>query len=313
MEERTEHRLRGTGLVVSLAPGRRHGAIVARMTWRGAASVQNRTMFRSQLQPSGDATDAVWICVSEGAVLVTDDFPSAAEPPFDGRRHHLGLLDGSSVWAVDVEERPDDDTHEWVPLMGLYGRLVDERWVLAGRAQQVVTWDRDHRFCGRCGTATEVLVDPDAEERSRVCPSCGHRSYPRLAPAVIMLVRRDDRVLLAHGRQFPTRFYSALAGFVEPGETLEEAVIRETREEVGIEVDDVRYFGSQPWPFPHSLMVGFIARWASGELDPDPREIVDADWFDAAGLPPTPVGGVSIAGWMIQAWLDGRLDDLPQP
>jgi NAD+ diphosphatase len=124
-----------------------------------------------------------------------------------------------------------------------------------------------------------------------------------------MLVRKGDEILLGHGRQFPGRFFSTLAGFVEPGETLEEAVAREVMEEVGIEITDIRYFGNQPWPFPHSLMVGFTAKWASGEIDPDPEELVEAGWYRADDLPPAPIGGMSIAGWMIEAWLEGRLDD----
>ncbi|MEM9035642.1 MAG: NAD(+) diphosphatase [Actinomycetota bacterium] len=265
-------------------------------------------MFRPQVRPAEHDGEAMWICIHEGAVLIGAGLPEATASPVDGRRHHLGLLREQSVWAIDVEERIDHDDHEWIPLRSLYGRIPDDRWVLAGRAQQIITWDRDHRFCGRCGTVTDIVADPVEEERARRCPSCGLRAYPRLAPAVIMLVRRGDEVLLAHGRQFPGRFYSALAGFVEPGETLEQAVVREVKEEVAIDIGDVRYFGSQPWPFPHSLMVGFTARWEAGEIDPDPREIVDAGWYRRDELPPAPIGGMSIAGWMVEAWLEGRLD-----
>jgi NAD+ diphosphatase len=135
------------------------------------------------------------------------------------------------------------------------------------------------------------------------CPSCGLLAYPRISPAVIVLIRRGDRALLARGVRFPLPFYSALAGFVEVGETLEDTVAREVREEVGVEVERIRYFGSQPWPFPHSLMVGFSAEWKSGEIAPDAREIVDAQWFGAAALPPIPPR-LSIARRLIDAWLD---------
>jgi NAD+ diphosphatase len=268
-------------------------------------------MFEPRLAPLVVGDDADWICVRDGSVLVRTDragaFPTGSHPPVDGERHHLGTLHGRSVWAVDVVDDGDDldPDLEWVGLRALYGRIEDDGWVLAGRAHQVIAWDRDHRYCGRCGTTTEA----SAEDRARVCPSCRLRSYPRLTPAVIMLVRRGDEVLLAHGRQFPAQFYSALAGFVEPGEDLEQAVAREVREEVGIEITDIRYFGSQPWPFPHSLMIGFTARWVSGEIEPDPAEIVDAGWYRADDLPPAPIGGMSIAGWMVQAWLDGRMDE----
>jgi NAD+ diphosphatase len=135
------------------------------------------------------------------------------------------------------------------------------------------------------------------------CPSCGLLAYPRISPAVIVLVRRGEEALLARGTRFPLPFYSTLAGFVEVGESLEDTVAREVREEVGIEVDRVRYFGSQPWPFPHSLMVAYTAHWASGEITPNAREIVDAGWFRADALPTIPPR-LSIARRLIDAWLE---------
>ncbi|HEX7842628.1 MAG TPA: NAD(+) diphosphatase, partial [Kofleriaceae bacterium] len=148
----------------------------------------------------------------------------------------------------------------------------------------LTAWDRDHRFCGRCGAATER----SATERVRTCTRCGHGAYPRLSPAIIALVERDGRALLARNARFPRPFFSTLAGFVEVGETLEAAVAREIHEEVGIAVTDVRYFGSQPWPFTGSLMIGYTARWAGGEIVPDPTEIADADWFSPDELPLLP-------------------------
>jgi NAD+ diphosphatase len=134
------------------------------------------------------------------------------------------------------------------------------------------------------------------------CPSCGLLGYPRIAPAVIVLVRRGDEALLARGARFPGLFYSTLAGFVEIGESLEETIVREVREEVGIDVKGARYFGSQAWPFPHSLMVGFFAEWAGGEIQPDGTEILDARWFRADALPPVPPR-LSIARLLIDAWI----------
>jgi NAD+ diphosphatase len=141
-----------------------------------------------------------------------------------------------------------------------------------------------------------------------VCPSCTLTIYPRIAPAVIVLVRRGDEALLAHNTQFPSGLYSALAGFSEIGESLEETVHREIREEVGIEVDTVRYFGSQPWPAPNSLMIAFTARWVSGEIVADATEIADARWFSRTQLPELPMS-FSIARKLVDAWLAG--DDSP--
>ena len=162
--------------------------------------------------------------------------------------------------------------------------LSDDAFAVAGRALGLVAWDRDHRHCGRCGAAT-VRSD---RERVRTCGGCGLTAYPRLSPAVIVLVERAGRCLLARNARTRMPFFSTLAGFVEVGETLEECVAREIREEAGIEVADVRYFGSQPWPFTGSLMVGFTARWAGGEIVEDPTEIADAGWFAPDALPVVP-------------------------
>ena len=129
-------------------------------------------------------------------------------------------------------------------------------------------------------------------------------AFPRLSPAMIVLVEKDDQALLAWGRQFPGRFFSTLAGFVEPGESLEQADEREVMEEVGLKVDEIKYFGSQPWPFPHSLMCGFHCNYVSGEIEIQEEEIIEAGWFHADDLPPCPVGGMSIAGWLIKDWLE---------
>jgi NAD+ diphosphatase len=214
--------------------------------------------------------------------------------------HYLGSLDGEDCFALasggstlaGFEDRS---------LRALYPLLGEERFAVAGRAIQIVDWDQTHRFCGRCGTPTQ----PEPGERVKVCPNCKLRAYPRLSPAVIVLVRRDDKALLARGARFPAAFYSTLAGFVEPGESLEETVAREIREEVGIEVTRLRYFGSQPWPFPNSLMIGFHADHAGGEIQVDGKEIIDAAWFTADALPQLPPR-LSIARALIDAWVQER-------
>lgn len=197
---------------------------------------------------------------------------------------HLGELDGEPCFARLIDAGGAPAGTEPVPLRQLFGAVPDEVFAVAGRALGLTAWDRDHRFCGRCGGPTER----SARERVRTCPGCGHTAYPRLSPAVIVLVERDGRCLLARNARTRMPFFSTLAGFVEVGETLEDCVHREIREEAGIEVADVRYFGSQPWPFTGSLMVGFTARWAGGELVPDPEEIADAGWFAPDALPVVP-------------------------
>ena len=215
-------------------------------------------------------------------------------------QHYLGRLDERHCFAADVvEEAKAPDGMVFQGLRQLFGLLEEELFPVAGRAFQIVDWERTHQFCGRCGTPTRHH-DTD---RARECPDCGLLSFPRVSPAVICLVERGRQFLLARNARFPKGRYSILAGFVEPGETLEEAVAREIREEVGIEVGAIRYFGSQPWPFPHSLMVGFTAQHESGEIRVDREEIVDAGWYSPENLPALP-DNISISRQIIDSFLD---------
>jgi NAD+ diphosphatase len=166
---------------------------------------------------------------------------------------------------------------------------------LAGRAAQVLEWDRAHRFCGACGTPTE-LADG---ERARRCPACAQVSYPRVSPAMMALVWREGELLLARSPHYAKGMSSALAGFVEAGESLEECVRREVAEEVGVQIADLHYYGSQSWPFPHSLMVAYTARWVAGEIVPQADEIEHAAWFGLDALPNIPPR-FSISGHLIR-------------
>jgi NAD+ diphosphatase len=215
------------------------------------------------------------------------------------RRQLLGYLKGQPVLSLELREGTEvPEGMALRGLRGLFNALSETHFWLAARAVQIVAWDRDHQFCGRCGTLNE---DP-ATDRSKRCPECGLTAYPRLAPAVIVLVKRGDEILLGRSPHFVPGMYSTLAGFVEPGETLEHAVAREIEEEVGVRVKNIRYFGSQPWPFPNSLMVGFLAEWESGEIEIDGEEIEDAGWFTASNLPMIPPG-ISIARALIDSFL----------
>lgn len=198
---------------------------------------------------------------------------------------YLGELDGAPCFARLLEDgEPPPERTDPIALRQLFGALPDDDFGIAGRALGLTAWDRDHRHCGRCGAPTER----SARERVRTCTRCGFGAYPRLSPAIIALIERDGRALLARNARFSLPFFSTLAGFVEVGESLEQAVAREIHEEAGIHIADIRYFGSQPWPFTGSLMIGFTARWASGEIVPDPTEIADAEWFAPDALPRVP-------------------------
>ena len=257
----------------------------------------------------GPADTDRWYVVRRSDLLVTGAgaIPTGPVPPegLDVDPLFIGLLDGARCWAVGVtddaggrvEDRFGGDEPAWMSLMILGSTLAAEDWTAAGRAVQIVEWARTSRFCGRCGTATVAA----AGERAMRCPACGLLAYPRLAPAVIVLIRKGDEVLLARNGRFGGRMFSTVAGFVEPGETLEETVHREVFEEVGVRLSEVRYIASQPWPFPHSLMLGFEAVWASGEIKVDGEEIVEAAWFGRDRLPTIPPP-LSIARRLIDGW-----------
>ena len=214
---------------------------------------------------------------------------------------YLGTLGGLPCLAADAD--PDGELPAgWAAtnLRSLFGVVGDSEYSLAGYASQILRWRRSSVFCPVCGHRTEAK----AGDWGRVCPECGHVGYPPVSPATLILVEDGPKVLLAQKPGWGTR-WSILAGFVEPGESLEECVRREVREEVGVEVGATAYAGSQPWPFPHQIMVGFTARYLSGELTPDGVELERAAWFTRGTLPDLPPP-VSLSRQMIDAWAKGR-------
>jgi NAD+ diphosphatase len=263
--------------------------------------------FRPLLAPpEGKTGPALWFAFQGSQILFRREQDRATLPQLEHpralgleplREHYLGLLQSVGCYACEVEaETPAPGGMAWTGLRGLFGLVDDTLFALAGRALQVIDWDRSHQYCGRCGTPTVVKTG----ERARQCPSCGQTHYPRIAPAVMALVRDRDRLLLARSPHFPAGMHSALAGFVEPGESLEECLHREVKEEVGVEVTNLRYFSSQPWPFPHSLMIAFNCDYAGGEIAPEPGEIEAAGWFELDRLPVLP-NRISIARRLIDA------------
>jgi NAD+ diphosphatase len=228
--------------------------------------------------------------------------PSGADlPALAESAHFLGVLDGVDCYAVALPaDAPVPEHMKLVTARSLYTRVDEVVFAVGGRALAIAEWEAHHRFCGRCGQATELV----AGERARRCTACRTPFYPRISPAVIVLVTRGDTMLLARAAGFPEPFFSTLAGFVEPGESLEETLMREVGEEVGIEIRNIRYFGSQPWPFGRSLMIGFTAEHAGGEIRIDGQEIVEAGWFTVDDLPRVPPR-LSIARQLIDAFIDG--------
>lgn len=255
--------------------------------------------------PPERRNEPAWWFVFRGAELLVAQSPAGPALPCGnelatigleaGPVQYLGTYAGRHCYVADLPETTAvPAAFAMQGLRALFGQVDESLAALAGRAYQIKEWDRNHRFCGRCGTPTERRQD----ERARKCPGCGRTSYPPVSPAVMVLVTRGRELLLARKPGWEPGRFSALAGFVEPGETLEDTVRRETREEVSVEVRNLRYFGSQPWPFPHSLMVAFTAEHAGNAIKPDGVEIEEARWFDAGQLPKLP-GSISISRRLI--------------
>ena len=234
-----------------------------------------------------------------GGVRLPSDAEVAALGVDKSAEHDVGELGEARAVAAAIGGAPLPEPLVVLGLRELFGAVSAETFAFAGRATQIIDWATTHRFCGRCATPTE-RVDG---ERCMRCPACGLLAYPRITPAIIVLVRGGRQGVLARGARFPLPFYSTLAGFAEVGESLEETVAREVREEVSVEVKNFRYFGSQPWPFPNSLMIGFTAEWAAGEIAIDGKEILDAHWYRADALPTVPPK-ISIARRLIDAWVE---------
>lgn len=220
------------------------------------------------------------------------------------KMHYIGSIDGHSCYTSEYYEvYAFKEDMEFLTLRQLFTRIDEDVLQAAFRAIQIVAWDDTHKFCGVCGTPT---VKKD-NEYAKVCPKCGHISYPRLSPAVIVAVTKGDELLLASNKNFTSNMYSVLAGFVEAGESLEECVKREIREEVNIEVNNIQYFGSQSWPFPNSFMIGFTAEYESGEIKVDENELSDAKWFRANEIPTIP-GSISISRKLIDWYIEKYKD-----
>ena len=250
-----------------------------------------------------------WFVFRGDKLLVREEKVSALIPSYSDldelkhsflRTHFLGKLNGIACYLGEVDENlPGIEGMTFLELRPLLGLLDEEVFSVAGRAFQILHWDRTHQFCGRCGGRTQ----PKGDERAKICSRCGLVNFPEVSPAIIVAVVRGSEILLGRSRKFKTDFYSVLAGFVEPGETFEQCVRREVGEEVGIDVENIHYFASQPWPFPNTLMVGFTADHAGGEIHTDKVELLDAGWFKAAELPAIPRTGTiarRLIDWFIE-------------
>lgn len=265
---------------------------------------QNKAFVSATKAP--ETIDKAWYFLVKGSEIAVNLDASGRWQPFteldterifavEQGRHFLGSMGGIACFAIEVQEIPSISFSSLRLLLGKLDHLMSS---LAGRAIQVCNWYHGHQFCGKCGAKTNI----HDQDRAMVCDDCGIASYPRLSPSIIVLVHRGEEVLLARNHRFPEGMYSTLAGFVEPGESIEQTLVREVGEEVGVIVKNLLYLGSQPWPFPDSLMFGFHAEYDSGKIVLQEEEIADAKWFRCDDLPAIP-GKSAISRWLIDDYL----------
>jgi len=263
--------------------------------------LQTPSTFTPLLRAENHPAPLTFVFHGHRLLLHTESLALPETPPLEltpERVHPLGMWNGrycQIAWTED--ETLPDSSCEWRSLRSLFGSIDDGFLGLAGRAVQIAEWARTHRYCGAC--ATPMAHTPG--ERAFKCPNCGHTAYPRISPAMMVLIKKGDSVLLAVHAQSPYKRFTALAGFLEAGESIEEAVHREVEEEVGLKVHNLKYFSSQSWPFPHSLMIAFTAEYLSGDIRVDPNEIAEARWFGPDDEFPEVPPGVSIASELIRA------------
>lgn len=259
--------------------------------------------------PQGDL-DASIVFVADGDQLLvrTEEedvvFPGLGDfgPALLGNDEldYLGSIDGCHCFCIPYE--PAISIPEGMSFRSLRANLDFMRehiGLVAARALHIADWSRKNKFCGRCGGRTRR----ETQERARKCPSCGNLLFPKISPAIIIAIKKGDQLLLVQNRALREKWYTVIAGFVEPGETIEDCARREAFEEVGIRIKNIRYFASQPWPFPDSLMLALTAEYESGELRPDGMEILDAGFFGADELPKTP-SKATVAGRLVEWFLN---------
>ncbi|TEW50269.1 NAD(+) diphosphatase [Psychromonas algicola] len=254
--------------------------------------------------------NAWWFILSEGKIVALDrgdyiPFGTISDLPFPNglidNKVLLGQYQNSPCYLIEVEANLDVGLGEYVTLRSLLGNVADKLFDMAGRAFQIALFYKTHQFCGQCGQKMQRID----WEIAMKCYHCQHRAYPRVSPCIIVAIRHKKKILLAlHNRHQNAErpMYTTLAGFTEAGETLEACVEREVFEEVGIKIKNIQYVSSQPWPFPHSLMMGFIADYDSGEIQVDPNELIEAHWYDIDDLPVIPRHG-TIARKLIEKTL----------
>lgn len=236
----------------------------------------------------------LWFIYTNNNLLIMSDIDGLQIPTFEKvenfhhqltRTYNIGTFNNISCYCGEIPSNitiPSNFTS--MPLNEVANIFNNNIFSICGKAYQILYWDQTHQFCGRCGCKTNNL----GKEFAKLCPNCNFISYPRISPAIIVGITKGNKILLAHNKNFPNDIHSTIAGFLDPNETLDDCIKREVYEEVGIQIKNIKYFNSQPWPYPNSIMIGFTAEYESGEILVDGEEITHADWYDKDNLPALP-------------------------
>lgn len=249
-----------------------------------------------------------WFVICNGQILTTiidgkSTIPTGVTPPITPPEtttiHTFGTLNSIPCKTFEIEEAPEN--FEMIGIRASYDILTLDEYHTAGKASQILHWDRNSKYCPACGVPT-----PQVAPIAKKCPICNQEFYPRISTATIVLVKRGDSILLVHARNYQSKVNGLVAGFLEVGETLEECVHREVLEETGLKIENLRYFGSQPWPYPSGLMVGFVADYAEGNIELQDEELTSGAFYSRDNLPEIP-HKLSIARQLIDAWLAGKV------
>jgi NAD+ diphosphatase len=273
--------------------------------------------FHPQIQfPGNLSTPALWFVFNGEEILLQQDDSKALHIPTTinirdfkipiSGEHYLGIYGNIHCFVAEAEKTSAlPECMAYKSLRQAYDILANEDlFLIASRAKQILLWDKSTQFCGYCGSKTQL--SENRHERAKLCLNCNNLFYPHIAPVILVRIQRQNQLLLARSPNFLPGVYSVLAGFIEPGESAEQAVIREVVEEVGVQIKNINYFGSQPWPFPSNLMLAFTAEHAGGEIIIDNREIEDARWFSVDNLPALPKK-MSLSRKLIDAFVEGYL------
>ena len=260
--------------------------------------------------------DAYWFVFQSDSLLLLkkdnsllDDIAYASLAPHCLRCFNLGCFNHIEYHCADIDqETPVSDAIHVLPLRQALSLFINDAYGLVVKAYSVIIWDKNHQYCSRCGCVTALSHNlHQMKAFERLCTPCGLSFFPRISPSIIVLIKKDNHLLMARSPHFPPGVYGLIAGFVDAGESIEQAVHREVMEEVGLQIKNVSYYGSQPWPFPDSLMLAFTADYASGEIVMAPDEIEDAGWYMHDNLPGLPSVALSIGMKLIDDFINARL------